>query len=187
MPQRRCRVSIGVNANLAHGAAGPALRIVGQRSGATGAVSLRRRRLVDICGASTSIPRIAVWPDVPPLAGHARGRHPSQIVHAGRLFALHRYNHTRSRPHTPDIGPDPDWEEFAPDSPLEGDGFELSVPHERGHRFELSFFVYVPETVRVLAQRTTLLGAGGSKSRVPPGRWGELPIAGKRPRLGRTA
>jgi putative ABC transport system substrate-binding protein len=23
-------------------------------------------------------------------------------------------------PHTPDIGPDPDWEEFAPDSPLEG-------------------------------------------------------------------
>src|ERR1700730_17490348 len=62
------------------------------------------------------------------------------------------------------------------DSPLEGDGFELSVPHERGHRFELSFFVYVPETVRVLAQRTTSLGAGGSKSRVPPGRWGELPI-----------
>src|SRR5438128_7230854 len=43
MPQRRCRVSIGVNANLAHGAAGPALRIVAQRSGATGAVSLRRR------------------------------------------------------------------------------------------------------------------------------------------------
>ena len=28
--------------------------------------------------------------------------------------------------------------------------------------------VYVPETVRVLAQRSTLLGAGGSKSRVPP-------------------
>jgi hypothetical protein len=27
---------------------------------------------------------------------------------------------------------------FAPDSPLEGDGFELSVPRERGHRFELS-------------------------------------------------
>ena len=52
------------------------------------------------------------------------------------------------------------------DSPVEGDGFELSVPHERGHRFELSFFVYVPETVRVLAQRSTLLGAGGSKSRV---------------------
>src|SRR5207253_162757 len=24
------------------------------------------------------------------------------------------------------------WEEFAPDSPLEGDGFELSVPRERG-------------------------------------------------------
>src|ERR1700730_18771244 len=67
---------------------------------------------------------------------------------------------------------------FAPDSPLEGDGFELSVPHERGRRFELSFFVYVPETVRVLAQRSTLLGAGGSKSRVPPGQWGELPITG---------
>jgi hypothetical protein len=41
---------------------------VGQRSGATGAVSLRRRRLVDICGASTSVPRIAVWPDAPPFA-----------------------------------------------------------------------------------------------------------------------
>src|SRR6266436_377516 len=27
---------------------------------------------------------------------------------------------------------------FAIDSPLEGDGFELSVPRERGHRFELS-------------------------------------------------
>jgi hypothetical protein len=35
--------------------------------------------------------------------------------------------------------PDFDWEEFAPDSPLEGDGFELSVPRESGHRFELSF------------------------------------------------
>jgi hypothetical protein len=67
---------------------------------------------------------------------------------------------------------------FAADSPLEGDGFELSVPHETGRRFELSFFVYVPETVRVLAQRSTLLGAGGSKSRVPPGQWGELPITG---------
>jgi len=76
---------------------------------------------------------------------------------------------------------------FATDSPLEGDEFELSVPHERGHRFELSFFVYVPETVRVLAQRSTLLGAGGSKSRVPPSQWGELPITGKRPRLSRTA
>jgi hypothetical protein len=27
---------------------------------------------------------------------------------------------------------------FVADSPLEGDGFELSVPRERGHRFELS-------------------------------------------------
>ena len=27
---------------------------------------------------------------------------------------------------------------FAPDSPLEEAGFELSVPRERGHRFELS-------------------------------------------------
>src|SRR5205823_14013520 len=47
---------------------------------------------------------------------------------------------------------------FAPDSPL-------SVPRERGHRFELSLFFYVPETVRVIMQRSTLLGAGGSKSR----------------------
>ena len=30
---------------------------------------------------------------------------------------------------------------FAPDSPLEGDGFELSVPRERGHRFELSILL----------------------------------------------
>jgi hypothetical protein len=34
-------------------------------------------------------------------------------------------------PHTPDIGPDPDWEEFTPDSPLEGTGFEPSVPLTR--------------------------------------------------------
>jgi len=27
---------------------------------------------------------------------------------------------------------------FVSDSALEGDGFELSVPRERGHRFELS-------------------------------------------------
>jgi hypothetical protein len=33
-------------------------------------------------------------------------------------------------PPTPDIGPDPDWEEFAPDSPLEGTGFEPSVPRD---------------------------------------------------------
>src|SRR5207248_9999865 len=43
-------------------------------------------------------------------------------------------------------------------------GFEPTVPRERGHRFELSLF-YVPETVRVLTQRSTLLGIGGSKSR----------------------
>jgi acyl-lipid omega-6 desaturase (Delta-12 desaturase) len=55
MPQRRFRVSIGVNAYAARSASGLALRIVGQRSGATSAVSLRRCPLVDICGASTSI------------------------------------------------------------------------------------------------------------------------------------
>ncbi len=48
---------------------------------------------------------------------------------------------------------------------LEGDGFELSVPRERGHRFELSLLFMSPETDRVLSQRSTLLGAGGSKSR----------------------
>src|SRR4029077_6873531 len=51
------------------------------------------------------------------------------------------------------------------DSPLEGDGFELSVLRERGHRFELSLLFMSPETDRVLSQRSTLLGAGGSKSR----------------------
>src|SRR6516225_8888234 len=56
MPQRRCRVSIGVNAYAAYGAAGLALCIVGQRSGVPGAASPRRRRLVDACGISTSIP-----------------------------------------------------------------------------------------------------------------------------------
>ena len=34
------------------------------------------------------------------------------------------------------------------DSPLEGDGFELSVPRERGYRPELSSVFYVPENVR---------------------------------------
>jgi hypothetical protein len=42
MPLCRCRVSIGVNAYAAHSASGLALCIVGQRSGATGAVSPRR-------------------------------------------------------------------------------------------------------------------------------------------------
>jgi hypothetical protein len=32
-------------------------------------------------------------------------------------------------------------------SPLEGDGFELSVPRERGYRPELSSVIYVPENV----------------------------------------
>jgi hypothetical protein len=58
---------------------------------------------------------------------------------------------------------------------------------ERGHRFELFAFVYVPETVRVLTQRSTLLGNRRFEIAVPPGQWGELPITGKRPRLGRTA
>ena len=42
MPQRRCRVSSGVNSYAAYRASGLGLRIVGQRSGAPGAVSLRR-------------------------------------------------------------------------------------------------------------------------------------------------
>src|SRR6266536_2073868 len=67
MPQRRRLVSFGVNAYAAHGAAGLALCIVGQRSEAAGAVSLRRR-LVDIYGISTSTPRIDAWPDDPPFA-----------------------------------------------------------------------------------------------------------------------
>src|SRR6516164_11637817 len=50
MPQRRCRVSIGVNAYAAHGASGLALCIVGQRSGATGSISLRRLQLIDVGG-----------------------------------------------------------------------------------------------------------------------------------------
>src|SRR4029077_2352276 len=66
-------------------------------------------------------------------------------------------------------------------SSLEGDGFELSVPRERGHRFELSLF-YVPETVRVLTQRSRRF-----EIPAPPGQWGELSITGKRPRIGRTA
>jgi NAD(P)H-dependent flavin oxidoreductase YrpB (nitropropane dioxygenase family) len=35
--------------------------------------------------------------------------------------------------------------QFVPDSPLEGDGFELSVPRERGHRFELSLLFMSPK------------------------------------------
>jgi len=45
---------------------------VGRRSEATGAVSLRRRRLIDICSALTSTPRIDAWPDG--LVG-SMGRH----------------------------------------------------------------------------------------------------------------
>ena len=44
VPQCRCRVSIDVNAYAAHGASGLPLCTVGQRSGANGAVSLRRRQ-----------------------------------------------------------------------------------------------------------------------------------------------
>ena len=43
----------------------------------------------------------------------------SQIVHAA-AFPHFTDTTTRALAHTPDIGPDPDWEEFAPDSPLEG-------------------------------------------------------------------
>jgi hypothetical protein len=45
-----------------------------------------------------------------------------------KLVQTNRLSRQGGRPHTPDIGPDPDWEEFAPDSALERDGFELSVP-----------------------------------------------------------
>ena len=45
-----------------------------------------------------------------------------------RLVQTNQLSRQGARPHTPDIGPDPDWEEFAPDSPLEGTGFEPSVP-----------------------------------------------------------
>jgi hypothetical protein len=45
------------------------------------------------------------------------------------------------------------------DSPLEGDGFELSVPRERGYRPELSSVIYVPETVRVLPNKYTVATA----------------------------
>ena len=47
---RGSRVSIGVNAYAAYRTSGLGLRIVGQRSGTPGAVSLRRRRLGDMCG-----------------------------------------------------------------------------------------------------------------------------------------
>jgi hypothetical protein len=40
------------------------------------------------------------------------------------------------------------------------------------------FFVYVPETVRVLTQRSTLLGNRRFEIPVPPGQWGKLPITG---------
>jgi hypothetical protein len=45
------------------------------------------------------------------------------------------------------------------DSLLEGDGFELSVPRERGYRPELSTVIYVPETVRVLPNKYTVATA----------------------------
>src|SRR5271169_4447705 len=54
------------------------------------------------------------------------------------------------------------WEGEIPrdtDSPLEGDGFELSVPRERGYRPELSSVIYVPETVRVLPNKYTVATA----------------------------
>src|SRR5882757_1906208 len=72
MPQRRCRFSVGVNAYAAYGVSRLGLRVVGQRSGAIGAVSVRRLPLVDICGASTSNPGIDAWPDVRPFAASGR-------------------------------------------------------------------------------------------------------------------
>ena len=47
---RGSQVSIGVNAYAAYRTSSLGLRIVGQRSGTPGAVSLRRRRLGDMCG-----------------------------------------------------------------------------------------------------------------------------------------
>src|SRR5438105_14472877 len=53
---------------------------------------------------------------------------------------------------------------------------------------DLSFpFFYVPETVRVLAQRPTLLGAGGSKSRSRQANGANSRSLENVPRLGRTA
>ena len=45
------------------------------------------------------------------------------------------------------------------DSPLEGDGFELSVPRERGYRPELSSVIYVPEKCSFLPIKYTVATA----------------------------
>ena len=50
---------------------------------------------------------------------------------ASRLEPLH-FALSSSHPAGDDGGSNFDWEEFAPESPLEGDGFELPVPREIG-------------------------------------------------------
>src|SRR6266446_4061607 len=129
--------------------------------------------------AGKQIARAAAFPVAGRLAGAAASFKPdltkaggNKDDHIERVFAICSVGASTRvcAPHRHTAAPI-EKDRFAADSSLEGDGFELSVPHERGRRFELSFFVYVPETVRVLAQRSTLLGAGGSKSRVPPGQW----------------
>src|SRR5215813_2442388 len=58
--------------------------------------------------------------------------------------------HTRGKPRLLDVGRRIlARDRFAPDSPLERNGFELPVPRENGYRSESSGFVYLPETVRV--------------------------------------
>src|ERR1700730_5410039 len=52
---------------------------------------------------------------------------PQAAVDVASSGARHSYF---QNPGKQDPGHDPDWEEFAPDSPLEGSGFEPSVPHE---------------------------------------------------------
>ena len=47
------------------------------------------------------------------------------------------------------------------DSPLEGDGFELSVPRENGHSLEPSSLLYLSETVRILQRSPS---AGGVRT-----------------------
>ena len=64
MPQCKCPASIGAEAHLARRAAGLAPHIMGQRSGALGVVSLRRRSLSDRRSAC-NITRIEQFPDRP--------------------------------------------------------------------------------------------------------------------------
>jgi hypothetical protein len=69
-----------------------------------------------------------------PCAGMVNCSPPPALARRGRTILFRRRPHRRREAWPPEVG-------FAVDSPLEGDGFEPSVPRHHGRRFRDTTFV----------------------------------------------